>query len=99
MDSTFNTAYALMLGRLDKAGLTIPAAQTEYFERRLAAAYKMLLNNGINIDLTSPEDNALLADYAAWTIQNRDHDGAMPKWLQLMRVEAFLRSSDEEAAQ
>lgn len=83
-------AYGILLARLDRAGMTIPDAQADYYRQRLEAAARTLDGNGIHLQDTV-DDTVLLADYAAWQITNRDKPGEMPAWLRLARRERWLR--------
>lgn len=88
-------ALQLLKARMDKAGLVVPPALLSYWENRLEDARKKLSNKGIVFDNeeNSVQDNALVADYAAWMIKNRDESGAMPKWLRLEIRERFLKGA------
>lgn len=88
-------ALQLLKARMDRAGLDVPPDLQSYWEKRLEDAMKKLSNKGVVFDNeeSSIQDNALIADYAAWMLKNRDESGAMPKWLRLEIRERFLKGA------
>ena len=74
------TALALLMGRMDRAGVATPAPLTEYWTSALRAAAAELANKGIVLQDTV-EDNLLVANLAADDLLSRDRTTGRPVWL------------------
>lgn len=87
-DSTKATALSLFKARINR--IASDTTLDEYFTQRIMAAEGIL--NGYGIRLTDGSDDLmLLVDLSVDQYQNRDRDGAMPKWLRLKIMERWLR--------
>ena len=92
------TALALLMGRMDRAGVVTPAPLTEYWTSALRAAAAELTNKGILLQDTV-EDNLLVANLAADNLMSRDRTTGRPLWLTLAIRERWLqerRESEDE---
>ena len=92
------TALALLMGRMDRAGVATPAPLTEYWTSALRAAAAELTNKGIMLQDTV-EDSLLVANLAADNLMNRDRTTGRPLWLTLAIRERWLqerRESEDE---
>jgi len=90
-----NMAYELLLARLDRAGLAIPDAQAAYYFRRTEAAAEELQKKGVVLD-DGANDCMLVADLAAWRIQNRDKAEGEPQWLRYAIRERWIQQRKVE---
>ena len=84
------TALALLMGRMDRAGVATPAPLTEYWTNALRAAAAELTDKGILLQDTVG-DSMLLANLAADNLLSRDRGGGRPEWLVLAIRERWLR--------
>jgi hypothetical protein len=89
------TALEILKGRMDRAGVTCPAALVTYWQQRLDSAVSELQAKGIELT-ESVEDSALVADMAAESLLNRDKPGGRPDWLRLAIRERWLRERNDE---
>ena len=89
------TALALLMGRMDRAGVATPAPLTAYWTAALEAAAAELATKGIALEDTA-DDNLLVADLAAETLLSRDKPGGRPEWLRLAIRERWLRERSVE---
>ena len=92
------TALALLMGRMDRAGVATPAPLTEYWTSALRAAAAELTNKGIVL-LDTVEDSLLVANLAADNLMSRDRTTGRPIWLTLAIRERWLqerRESEDE---
>ena len=92
------TALALLMGRMDRAGVATPAPLTEYWTSALRAAAAELSNKGIVL-LDTVEDSLLVANLAADNLVSRDRTTGRPLWLTLAIRERWLqerRDSEDE---
>ncbi len=92
------TALALLMGRMDRAGIATPAPLTEYWTSALRAAAAELTNKGIALQDTV-EDSLLVANLAADNLMSRDRTTGRPLWLTLAIRERWLqerRESEDE---
>lgn len=89
------TVYELVKSRLDRGGVSVPAAQEAYWKSRIEAAAMDLQRKGISLQ-DDADDNMLLADYAVYRIQNRDKDAGEPQWLRLAIRERWLSLKGRE---
>ena len=93
-----STALALLMGRMDRAGVATPAPLTEYWTSALRAAAAELTNKGIVLQDTV-EDSLLVANLAADNLMSRDRTTGRPIWLTLAIRERWLqerRESEDE---
>lgn len=93
-----STALALLMGRMDRAGVATPAPLTEYWTSALRAAAAELTNKGIILQDTV-EDSLLVANLAADNLMSRDRTTGRPLWLTLAIRERWLqerRESEDE---
>ena len=93
-----STALALLMGRMDRAGVATPAPLTEYWTSALRAAAAELTNKGIILQDTV-EDSLLVANLAADNLVSRDRTTGRPLWLTLAIRERWLqerRESEDE---
>lgn len=93
-----STALALLMGRMDRAGVATPAPLTEYWTSALRAAAAELTNKGIVLQDTV-EDSMLVANLAADNLVSRDRTTGRPLWLTLAIRERWLqerRESEDE---
>ena len=94
-----STALALLMGRMDRAGVATPAPLTEYWTSALRAAAAELINKGIILQDTV-EDSMLVANLAADNLMSRDRTTGRPLWLTLAIRERWLqerRESEDES--
>lgn len=84
-----DVAYALLQARMDRGGMPVPEALEEYWKTRMEAAVEELGQMGIHLE-DNAKDSALLADFTAYKLQNRDKPGTMPQWLRLELRERWL---------
>ena len=84
------TALALLMGRMDRAGVATPAPLTEYWTSALRAAAAELTNKGIVLQ-DNVEDNMLVANLAADNLMSRDRTTGRPEWLTLAIRERWLQ--------
>jgi len=84
------TALALLMGRMDRAGVNTPAPLTTYWTSAIEAAATELTAKGIVLQDTV-NDSMLVANLAAELILNRDNPGGRPEWLRLAIRERWLR--------
>lgn len=94
-----STALALLMGRMDRAGVATPAPLTEYWMSALRAAAAELTNKGIALQDTV-EDCLLVANLAADNLMSRDRTTGRPLWLTLAIRERWLqerRESEDES--
>lgn len=84
------TTLALLMGRMDRAGVTTPAPLTSYWTSAIQAAAAELTAKGILLEDTV-DDSMLVANLAAELLQNRDKPGGRPEWLRLAIRERWLR--------
>jgi hypothetical protein len=92
------TALALLMGRMDRAGVATPAPLTEYWTSALRAAAAELTNKGIVLQDTV-EDSLLVANLAVDNLMSRDRTTGRPLWLTLTIRERWLqerRESEDE---
>lgn len=89
MAANRDISYEILKARMDRAGMDIPKAQADYWMQRLEAAEQNLADKGIYLEDTL-QDNTLLADYAAFNLQNRDKGTGEPEWLRLEIRERWL---------
>ena len=92
------TALALLMGRMDRAGVATPALLTEYWTSALRASAAELTNKGITLQDTV-EDSLLVANLAADNLVSRDRTTGRPLWLTLAIRERWLqerRESEDE---
>lgn len=82
-------AYALLQARMDRGGMPVPENLAEYWQTRMEAAAQELEQMGIHLE-DNAKDSALLADFTAYKLQNRDKPEAMPRWLRLELRERWL---------
>ena len=85
-----STALALLMGRMDRAGVATPAPLTEYWTSALRAAAAELTNKGIVLQDTV-EDSMLVANLAADNLNSRDRATGRPEWLTLAIRERWLQ--------
>lgn len=93
-----STALALLMGRMDRAGVATPAPLTEYWTSALRAAAAELTNKGIALQDTV-EDSLLVANLAADNLISRDRTTGRPLWLTVAIRERWLqerRVSEDE---
>ena len=83
-------ARALLMGRMDRAGVATPAPLTEYWTSALRAAAAELTNKGIVLQDTV-EDSLLVANLAADNLVSRDRTTGRPLWLTLAIRERWLQ--------
>ena len=88
------TALALLMGRMDRAGVATPAPLTEYWTSALRAAAAELTNKGITLQDTV-EDSLLVANLAADNLMSRDRTTGRPLWLTLAIRERWLQERRE----
>ncbi len=84
------TALALLMGRMDRAGVATPAPLTEYWTSALDAAAAELTKKGILLEDTV-EDSMLVANLAADNLLSRDRAAGRPDWLTLAIRERWLQ--------
>ena len=92
------TALALLMGRMDRAGVATPAPLMEYWTSALRAAAAELTNKGIVLQDTV-EDSLLVANLAADNLMSRDRTTGRPLWLTIAIRERWLqerRESEDE---
>ncbi len=96
--SSYNseTAYQLLKARLDRGGLTVPAAQEDYWRRQAQAAAERIAARGISLT-GSMEDSLLVADYAAYNITNRDERTGEPEWFRYALRVRWLKQNRTES--
>ena len=88
------TALALLMGRMDRAGVATPAPLTEYWTSALDAAAAELTKKGILLEDTV-EDSMLVANLAADNLLSRDRAAGRPEWLTLAIRERWLQVRPE----
>ena len=84
------TALALLMGRMDRAGVATPAPLTDYWTKALEAAVAELTKKGITLQDTA-DDSMLVANLATEILSSRDKSGARPLWLALAIRERWLQ--------
>ena len=84
------TALALLMGRMDRAGVATPAPLTEYWTSSLRTAAAELTRKGILLQDTI-DDNMLVANLAADNLISRDRTTGRPPWLVLAIRERWLQ--------
>lgn len=84
-----DVSYALLQARMDRGGMPVPEALSDYWKQRMEAAAQELAQMGIHLE-DNAKDSALLADFTAYKLQNRDKPDAMPRWLRLELRERWL---------
>lgn len=94
---SFESAYALLKARLDRAGLTIPQAQAEEWQTILTGVCNELTDKGIRLT-DSADDYYLAAEMAAQRIR-RDAPGGYTEELRHAIVTRFLKEglNDDDA--
>lgn len=70
-----------------------PAAVGAYMQQLLDVALRRLKTDGVAVDQTDPEDEALVVMYAAWLYRKRDAGGAMPPMLRLALHDRKVREA------
>ena len=61
-------------------GITTPAYDTR-LAQYIRSAQAAMTREGINVDVTAPEDSQLVVMYAAWMWRRRDSMEGMPRML------------------
>ena len=82
MDTTNQTALALMKVDLGYFDAPIPAGLENYLVSTLASAEKRLLRAGVVLVPGNVDDDLFLSMYAAWMYRKRIDGSPMPEMLQ-----------------
>lgn len=86
-----DTARTLLMGRMDRAGVSnTPAPLVSYWDSALDAAALELERKGIVL-LDTVDDNMLVANLAADNLSSRDRTTGRPQWLKLAIRERWLQ--------
>lgn len=86
-----DTVRTLLMGRMDRAGVTnTPAPLVSYWDSVLDAAAAELEKKGIHLEDTA-DDNMLVANLAADILNSRDRVTGRPAWLTLAIRERWLQ--------